>query len=233
MAVGAFKFGINIYKALHEIIAGGQIGEAFQRVPKGIAIDDSRFSRGEAFDIFPSADVVVLDDPFGGFYIGPSFDGSRPGAFYAGTSVDEPYYRMPSLTYHESVPGHHTQIAIAMDQDVPAFRKLVRFTGFVEGWALYAERLAQELGRPLHRLRLERVAGTGQPPVGHGALGIELEAPAEGALRLVPPEVVQQRVALVAHRVSVGLRCDLVGRVDRAAGAAGLGLAGAEADWSG
>jgi uncharacterized protein (DUF885 family) len=109
-------------------------------------IADAESRLGEAFDIFPSADVVVLDDPFGGFYIGPSFDGARPGAFYAGTSVDEPYYRMPSLTYHESVPGHHTQIAIAMDQDVPAFRKLVRFTGFVEGWALYAERLAHERG---------------------------------------------------------------------------------------
>ena len=54
---------------------------------------------------------------------------------------------MPSLTYHESVPGHHTQIAIAMDLDTgPTFRKTVRFTAFSEGWALYAERLAYELG---------------------------------------------------------------------------------------
>ena len=100
----------------------------------------------QAFDIFPSADVVVLPDPFGGFYIGPSFDGSRPGAFYAGTDFDQPYYSMPTLTFHESVPGHHTQIAIAMESDGPAFRKAVRFTGYVEGWALYAERLAYELG---------------------------------------------------------------------------------------
>jgi uncharacterized protein (DUF885 family) len=109
-------------------------------------IADAESRLGDAFDIFPSADVVVLGGPFGGFYVGPSFDGTRPGAFYAGTEVDEALYRMPSLAYHESVPGHHTQIAIAMDQDVPAFRKLVRFTGFVEGWALYAERLAHELG---------------------------------------------------------------------------------------
>lgn len=109
-------------------------------------IADAQSRLGEAFDIFPSADVIVLGGPFGGFYVGPSFDGTRPGAFYAGTEVDESFYRMPSLAYHEAIPGHHTQIAIAMDQDVPAFRKIVRFTAFVEGWALYAERLAYELG---------------------------------------------------------------------------------------
>ena len=108
-------------------------------------IADATARLDEAFDIFPSADVVVLPDPFGGFYIGPSFDGTRPGAFYAGTDSPQPYLQMPSLTYHESIPGHHTQIAIAMEQDVPIFRKIVRFTGYVEGWALYAERLAYEL----------------------------------------------------------------------------------------
>ena len=109
-------------------------------------IDAAEQNLDEAFDIFPAADVVVIPDAFGGFYIGPSFDGTRPGAFYAGTMNDLPYYDMPTLTYHEAVPGHHMQIAIAMEQDVPAFRKLVRFTAFVEGWALYAERLAYELG---------------------------------------------------------------------------------------
>lgn len=98
-----------------------------------------------AFDIFPSTPVVVGDDPSGGFYIAPSLDGSRPGTFYAGTQNDQPYYQMPSLTYHESVPGHHTQIAIALDQDTVEFRRVLRFTAFSEGWALYAERLAWEL----------------------------------------------------------------------------------------
>lgn len=100
----------------------------------------------QAFDVFPTAAVVVLPDPFGGFYIAPSFDGSRPGAFYAGTDFDQAYFQMPSLTFHESVPGHHLQIAIGMEQDVPAFRKIERQTAFTEGWALYAERLAWELG---------------------------------------------------------------------------------------
>ena len=101
---------------------------------------------GQAFDLLPAAPVVVTPDPFGGFYIGPSFDGSRPGAFFAGTGRDLPYYDMPTLTFHESVPGHHLQIAIQQELDLPTFRKIVRSTAFVEGWALYAERLAWELG---------------------------------------------------------------------------------------
>jgi len=125
---------------------GGVIPAADVKSTYEAIIEEAESRLAEAFDIFPAADVIVLPDAAGGFYIAPSFDGQRPGAFYAGTAFDQAYFSMPSLTYHESVPGHHTQIAIAMEQDVPAFRKIVGFTGFVEGWALYAERLAHELG---------------------------------------------------------------------------------------
>lgn len=125
---------------------GGVIPAANVRATYESIIAAAELELDQAFDVFPTADVVVAEDDFGGYYIGPSFDGTRPGAFYAGTVSDEAWYRMPSLTYHESIPGHHTQIAIAMEQDVPAFRKLSRFTAFAEGWALYAERLAYELG---------------------------------------------------------------------------------------
>lgn len=126
--------------------AGGTIPAASVLPTYEDIIADAESRLGQAFDIFPSADVIVLPDPSGGFYIGPSFDGTRPGAFYAGTQTSQPWYQMPSLAYHEAVPGHHTQIAIAMEQEAPSFRKVVNFTGFVEGWALYAERLAWELG---------------------------------------------------------------------------------------
>lgn len=109
-------------------------------------IQETEQNLDQAFDIFPSVGVVVAEHPSGGFYIGPSFDGSRPGAFYAGTQADQPLFQMPSLSYHEAIPGHHTQIAIAMEIPGPVFRKTEHFTGFVEGWALYAERLAWELG---------------------------------------------------------------------------------------
>jgi uncharacterized protein (DUF885 family) len=125
---------------------GGIVPAADVKPTYEAIIADAETRLPEAFDILPAADVIVLPDPGGGFYIGPSFDGKRPGAFYAGTSRDEAYFSMRSLTYHESVPGHHTQIAIAMEQDAPVFRKIVGFTGFIEGWALYAERLAHELG---------------------------------------------------------------------------------------
>lgn len=137
----------TLLQLFDRVSADGGIIPAANVLPTYEAIIDQAEARlGEAFDIFPSADVVVLPTVSGGFYIAPSFDGTRPGAFYAGTQTDQPWFQMPSLTYHESVPGHHTQIAIAMEQEMPAFRKIVGFTGFVEGWALYAERLAWELG---------------------------------------------------------------------------------------
>ncbi|MEM7433115.1 MAG: DUF885 domain-containing protein [Pseudomonadota bacterium] len=145
------QLGYPQNETLQELFArvatdGGIIPAANVRSTYEAIIADAEPRLDAAFDIFPAADVVVEPDPFGGFYIGPSFDGSRPGAFYAGTENDEAYYQMPSLTYHESIPGHHTQIALAMEQDSDIFRKIFRSTAFVEGWALYAERLAWELG---------------------------------------------------------------------------------------
>ena len=109
-------------------------------------IDFADQNLDQAFDVFPTADVIVIAVPYGGYYLGPSFDGTRPGAFYAGTQIDEPYYKMPSVTFHETLPGHHLQVALAGEADVPFFRRIIRGTAFVEGWALYAERLAYELG---------------------------------------------------------------------------------------
>jgi uncharacterized protein (DUF885 family) len=101
----------------------------------------------EAFDMRPRAQVVVVGGPMGGYYVPGSIDGSRPGAFHVGTGG----YRvsklnMASLTYHEAIPGHHFQIALAQELDLPTFRNDVFFNGYGEGWALYAERLAWEMG---------------------------------------------------------------------------------------
>lgn len=101
----------------------------------------------QAFEISPQAEVIVIGGASGGYYLPGSLDGSRPGAFYAGISGGgEPYYLMPSLSYHETIPGHHFQIELAREMNLPTFRNMIGITSYVEGWALYAERLAGDLG---------------------------------------------------------------------------------------
>jgi uncharacterized protein (DUF885 family) len=99
------------------------------------------------------------DSPFA-YYFPPTTDGSRPGIYYANT-YDLPsrvYSTLATTTYHEAVPGHHFQIALEMENpDLNAFRRLgARMVGgaYVEGWGLYAERLADEMG--LFRNEAER-----------------------------------------------------------------------------
>jgi uncharacterized protein (DUF885 family) len=100
----------------------------------------------EVFDIAPQTDVIVIGGAGGGFYVSGSLDGSRPGAYYIGNQADSYRYWMRTIAYHEAVPGHHFQIAIGNELDVPLFTKAGNiFTAYVEGWALYAEYLAQEL----------------------------------------------------------------------------------------
>jgi uncharacterized protein (DUF885 family) len=124
-------------------ISGEQVLQTYDAL-----IREARENLAPAFDILPRAEVVVLGDTYGGFYVPGSIDGARPGAFYAGVGgAGEPYYGMPTLAYHEAIPGHHLQIAIAQEvEGLPSFRRGSSFTAFVEGWALYAEKLASELG---------------------------------------------------------------------------------------
>ena len=118
--------------------------EVLQKYENIISAIDER--TGSVFDLRPSIGVIVKGDPIGGYYIPPAVDGSRPGIFYAQNSGPVTNYSMPTLAYHEAIPGHHTQLAIAQQLSLPSFRRGVDFTAYSEGWALYAERLAAEMG---------------------------------------------------------------------------------------
>ena len=98
------------------------------------------------------------------FYQRPAPDGSRPGTYYANLykMADMPLTEVEALFYHEGVPGHHLQLAIQTElKDVPAFRKFGGVTAYSEGWGLYSEKLAKDMGlytdpaRDFGRLQLE------------------------------------------------------------------------------
>lgn len=89
------------------------------------------------------------DSAPGGYYTGPSLDGERPGIYWINLkdTADWPKYTLKTLTYHEAVPGHHFQIALQQDvEDMPLIRNMMFYSEYGEGWALYAEKLAAEMG---------------------------------------------------------------------------------------
>ncbi|WP_022944714.1 DUF885 domain-containing protein [Pseudoalteromonas ruthenica] len=93
--------------------------------------------------------VAVEAGSAGGYYNGPSLDGSRPGVFFINLKDMKavPSFGMKTLTYHEAVPGHHFQIALNMlQQDIGLMRQNASFNAYVEGWALYSELVAYEMG---------------------------------------------------------------------------------------
>ena len=119
-------------------------------------LDEVTRAWATAFDVRPRLGMEVKPVPEfaeatapAAYYQPGAFDGSRPGVFYANmrNTTETPKFAMPTLAYHEGIPGHHFQIAIAQElEHLPFFRRILGFTAYAEGWALYAERLAWELG---------------------------------------------------------------------------------------
>jgi uncharacterized protein (DUF885 family) len=110
----------------------------------------------QLFGRLPKAKLEVVPVPdylekamYPAYYDDGAPDGSRPGRLYVNEyhATDRNLYAIEAVAYHEGIPGHHLQISIAQElQDIPTFRKYEGYTAFVEGWALYAERLGKEVG---------------------------------------------------------------------------------------
>ena len=119
-------------------------------------IDEMQAKIPEYFGILPKAPMIVKrveafrEESAGkAFYQRPAPDGSRPGVYYANLfdMNSMPTYQMEALAYHEGIPGHHMQLAIATElEGIPEFQKFVNFTAYTEGWGLYTEQLAKEMG---------------------------------------------------------------------------------------
>lgn len=110
----------------------------------------------EAFNTVPKAPVEVRRVPVtiqagapGGYYQNASLDGSRPAIYFINLrdTFDRPKFGLATLTHHEAVPGHHLQVSVALESDsIPMIRRRGFYSGYSEGWALYSEQLADEMG---------------------------------------------------------------------------------------
>lgn len=119
-------------------------------------IDDMRERLDALFLTKPEAALTVKRvEPFReksagtAFYQRPAPDGSRPGIYYANlyNTANMPKYKLEALAYHEGIPGHHMQLALAQQlEGIPKFRKLGGYTAYIEGWGLYCELLPKEMG---------------------------------------------------------------------------------------
>ena len=129
--------------------------KSYKNLATGI-IDSMRTKLDMLFITKPKAPIVVKavesfreQSAGGAFYEDPAQDGSRPGTYYINlyNMNDQPIYQAEALAYHEGIPGHHMQIAIAQEQtDMPKFRQHGGNVAYVEGWALYSELVPKEYG---------------------------------------------------------------------------------------
>ncbi|MCX5976266.1 MAG: DUF885 domain-containing protein [Coprothermobacterota bacterium] len=122
------KLGYNSQQSIPELYArlqretGTLVGEPLRQAYQAI-IEEAQGKLASFFHLLPRAKVEVVGGPSGGFYVPPALDGSRPGLFYASTIYPVARYGMKTLTYHETIPGHHFQIALTQEMPLPSFRQ--------------------------------------------------------------------------------------------------------------
>jgi len=175
-------------------------------------LEDAEARTRPLFGIWPRARLAVERVPkfreagsAAAYYNPPALDGSRPGTFFV--NARDPHetarFDMRTLAYHEGIPGHHLQLSIAGEaKHLPFFRRVIPFTAYQEGWALYAERLALERG--FH-------------PTAYDSIG-SLRADLFRAARLVVDTGIHRnhwtREQAVAYMVDEGLQTESLARTE-------------------
>ena len=190
------------------------------------ALDAATEAMGDWFGILPVApcvltpvpDFLAADSP-AAYYTPPAPDGSRPGEYHVNLydAAARARAETASIAYHEAIPGHHLQLAIASERtDLPAFRRLSwGHTAFVEGWALYTERLAEEMG--LYRTDLDRLGMLASDSWRACQLVVDTGLHAMGWTR-------EQAIAFMVEHAPVSAE-EIVVEVDRYIGLPGQALA--------
>ena len=184
------------------------------------AMAKAKAAMGDWFGRLPQADCVVAGTPTGpiAFYYPPAVDGSRPGTFFVNTADPAGWgrFEIEAMAYHEGIPGHHLQLAISQElDDVPMFRKHARITAYAEGWGLYTERLADEMG--LYGGPLERIGMLSADSMRAGRLVVDTGMHALGWSR-------QQAIDYMAANSPLSMSA-ITAEIDRYIGMPGQALA--------
>jgi uncharacterized protein (DUF885 family) len=222
--IGAEAFGTDDVNAIYDRLRD-DASLHFESGPEVVAASEAAMAKARAemanwFGRLPQADCVVAETHNGptAYYFRPALDGSRPGTFFVNTADPARWgrFEIEAMAYHEGIPGHHLQLAIAQElADVPLFRTNARITAYAEGWGLYTERLADEMG--LYGTALDRIGMLSADSMRAGRLVIDTGIHALGWSK-------QEAMDYFANNSPMSLST-IEGEIDRYIGIPGQALA--------